>query len=49
MTDPQEYRERMQKLQAAGFADVEIRPKDGTFGTIPEGMPFSALISARKL
>jgi arsenite methyltransferase len=36
------------ELEAAGFVDVEVRPKDGSFGSIPEGMPFSALISARK-
>jgi arsenite methyltransferase len=40
------------ELEAAGFVDISIRPKDGTFSTlaatVPEGMPFSALISARK-
>ncbi len=35
-------------LGAAGFTEVGIRPKDGTFGDISTGMPFSALISARK-
>ena len=36
------------ELEAAGFVDVVVRPKDGSFGSLPGGMPFSALISARK-
>ena len=36
------------ELEAAGFVDVEVRPKEGSFSSLPEGMPFSALISARK-
>jgi len=39
-------------LEAAGFTDIIVKPKDGTFNTlaarVPAGMPFSALISARK-
>jgi arsenite methyltransferase len=40
------------ELEAAGFVDVSVRPKDGTFSALsarfPAGTPFSALISARK-
>ncbi len=40
------------ELEAAGFVDIAIRPKDGTFSALsarfPAGTPFSALISARK-
>jgi arsenite methyltransferase len=40
------------ELEAAGFVDVAVRPKDGTFSALsarfPAGTPFSALISARK-
>ncbi len=40
------------ELEAAGFVDIAIRPKEGTFSALsarfPAGTPFSALISARK-
>ena len=39
-------------LEAAGFVDIAVKPKDGTFSALsarfPAGTPFSALISARK-
>lgn len=39
-------------LLAAGFTDVHVTPKDGTankaLSSLPIGMPFSALITARK-
>jgi arsenite methyltransferase len=36
------------QLEAVGFTDITVRPKEGALSTIPAGMPFSALISARK-
>jgi arsenite methyltransferase len=39
-------------LAAVGFVDIQVTPKDGALNTlsarVPAGMPFSALISARK-
>jgi arsenite methyltransferase len=35
-------------LEAAGFTDIQVKPKEGVFGAIQAGMPFSALISAQK-
>jgi SAM-dependent methyltransferase len=39
-------------FEAAGFVDVKVTPKEGTLNTlsarVPAGMPFSALVSARK-
>ncbi len=47
--DMQDYREG---LKAAGFMDVRVTPKDDTLNnlaaSVPAGMPFSALITARK-
>ncbi len=48
-SEAQAYRDG---LEAVGFVDVEVTPKQGTLSTlsarVPAGMPFSALISARK-
>jgi arsenite methyltransferase len=47
--DMNDYREG---LQATGFVDVRVTPKDDTLNqlvaNIPAGMPFSALVTARK-
>jgi SAM-dependent methyltransferase len=48
-SEAQAYRDG---LEAAGFVDVRVTPKEGALNTlsarVPAGMPFSALISARK-
>jgi arsenite methyltransferase len=48
-SDAQAYRDG---LAVVGFVDIKVTPKEGTLNTlsarVPAGMPFSALISARK-
>ena len=48
-SEAQAYRDG---LEAVGFVDVKVTPKEGTLNTlaahVPAGMPFSALISAHK-